>query len=128
MVRVMSVVPQSYCPPLSSSSSVLRFTTMVEVMAPMFEADFFRGLVAPTLHNAWSGWGLDFVWWVRGSSGVLDGQEAGAVGPGLCLMRVCESTCEGVLEWREAKRRWLRWLWFCETPLHMPCLAPSLTP
>lgn len=32
------------------------------VQAPMFEMDFFQGFVAPTLHDAYTGWGLDFVW------------------------------------------------------------------
>ena len=67
----------------SRSSSMLRFTTMVEVMAPIFEADFFRGLVAPTLHNAWSGWGLDFVWCGQWREGRKQGWSGCSAGPDL---------------------------------------------
>ena len=35
--------------------SVLRFVSFVEIMAPMFEMRFFRGVVLPTLHNAYTG-------------------------------------------------------------------------
>jgi hypothetical protein len=34
----------------------------VEIMAPIFQMGFFEGLVRPTLYNAFTGWGLDFVW------------------------------------------------------------------
>jgi len=31
-------------------------------MAPIFEMEFFNGLVKPSLWNAYTGWGLDFTW------------------------------------------------------------------
>ncbi|GAB4814796.1 hypothetical protein N2152v2_001842 [Parachlorella kessleri] len=41
---------------------LLHYTNFIEVMSPTFPLDFFLGVVQPTLYNAWSGWGLDFVW------------------------------------------------------------------
>eukprot|EP00887_Chlorella_sp_A99_P005466 scaffold1.g5466.t1 len=41
---------------------LLRHTTFIEIMAPIFDMAFFQGLVVPTLHNAFTGWGLDFTW------------------------------------------------------------------
>ncbi len=34
---------------------VLRYTTFIEIMAPMFRMDMFNGLVGPSLHNAYYG-------------------------------------------------------------------------
>ncbi|KAG7671821.1 hypothetical protein Ndes2526B_g07269 [Nannochloris sp. 'desiccata'] len=42
--------------------TVLRYVTFVEIMAPVFEMDFFNGVVKPSLWNAYTGWGLDFSW------------------------------------------------------------------
>lgn len=42
-------------------ASVLRFITFVEIMAPVFEMNFFQGLVRPTLYNAFAG-----ALWVNG--------------------------------------------------------------
>jgi hypothetical protein len=41
---------------------VLRLSTFVEIMAPIFETDFFFGFILPSLYNAYTGWGLDFIW------------------------------------------------------------------
>jgi hypothetical protein len=34
---------------------VLRFTSFIEIMAPIFRMDFFNGLVGPSLYNAYYG-------------------------------------------------------------------------
>jgi len=41
---------------------VLRLSTFVEIMAPIFETHFFFGFILPSLYNAYTGWGLDFIW------------------------------------------------------------------
>ncbi|GAB4822225.1 hypothetical protein N2152v2_009271 [Parachlorella kessleri] len=43
-------------------SFVLRFTSFVEIMAPIFDMDLYNGLIAPSCYNAHFGWALDFVW------------------------------------------------------------------
>ena len=40
----------------------LRYTSWVEIMAPIFETSFLNGLVQDTLAGAYSGFGLDSVW------------------------------------------------------------------
>ncbi|RMZ54552.1 hypothetical protein APUTEX25_002127 [Auxenochlorella protothecoides] len=42
--------------------SILRYTNLVEIMAPIFDMDFFDELVRLTLYNAHYGWGLDWIW------------------------------------------------------------------
>jgi hypothetical protein len=42
--------------------TILRYVTFVEIMAPIFEMNFFNGVVKPSLWNAYTGWGLDFTW------------------------------------------------------------------
>ncbi|KAL4860248.1 hypothetical protein ACK3TF_000432 [Chlorella vulgaris] len=44
------------------NEAVLHYTSFVEVMAPIFSMDFFEGVVRHTLHNAFFGWGLDYIW------------------------------------------------------------------
>jgi hypothetical protein len=44
------------------NETVLRYVTFVEIMAPIFEINFFNGVVKPSLWNAHTGWGLDFTW------------------------------------------------------------------
>lgn len=44
------------------SQNILRFTTMIEIMAPTFDMDYFQNFIRPSLHNAHVGWGLDFIW------------------------------------------------------------------
>jgi hypothetical protein len=34
----------------------------VIAQAPMFDMGFFQGFVRPSLHDAYTGWGLDFSW------------------------------------------------------------------
>ncbi|KAL4430961.1 hypothetical protein ABPG75_006217 [Micractinium tetrahymenae] len=54
--------PSWYLHLLRDEAAVLRFVSMVEIMAPMFEMEFFQNFVRPSLHDAYTGWGLDFVW------------------------------------------------------------------
>lgn len=41
---------------------VLRYTNWIEIMAPIFEGEFFNDVVNSTLATAWTGFGLDSVW------------------------------------------------------------------
>lgn len=41
---------------------VLHYTSFVELMAPTISAPFFDSIVRSTLEEAYTGWGLDFVW------------------------------------------------------------------
>ena len=41
---------------------LLRYTSLVEIMAPIFKADFFNKEVNYTLAEAWTGFGLDSAW------------------------------------------------------------------
>lgn len=57
--------------------NVLRYVSFVEIMAPMFRMDFFENVIAPSLWNAFAGWGLDFTWpfllrYPRRHIGVID--------------------------------------------------------
>lgn len=57
---------------------LLRYTNFVELMAPTFITPFFDGIVRKTLGEAYTGWGLDFVWpWLlkfpRKSIAIVDG-------------------------------------------------------
>lgn len=50
-----------------SEGTALRFTNMIEVMAPVYEMEFFDELIRPTLYRAHFGWLLDFLWpWLLG--------------------------------------------------------------
>lgn len=42
--------------------SILRYTNFVELMAPTFTTKFLNTTVRETLTEAYTGWGLDFVW------------------------------------------------------------------
>ena len=58
-------------------ANVLRYVSFVEIMAPMFRMDFFQNVIAPSLWNAFAGWGLDFTWpfllrYPRRHIGVID--------------------------------------------------------
>lgn len=45
----------------SPSLSVMRLVTFVEIMAPIYQMEYFSHVIAPSLYNAFSGWGLDFI-------------------------------------------------------------------
>lgn len=54
--------PSWYLHLVRDKGALLRWVTMVEIMAPIFDMAFFQGFVRPSLHDAYTGWGLDFVW------------------------------------------------------------------
>jgi len=60
-----------------NNGTTLRYSSFVEIMAPIFEMGFFRRVVGPSLWNAYTGWGLDFTWpfllrYPRKRIGVID--------------------------------------------------------
>lgn len=82
----MSLAQPSLCPSAYSfwdivkqknDGSTVRFTNFVELMAPTFTLEFLNSMVLPTLDEAYSGWGLDFIWpylakFPRNSIGIID--------------------------------------------------------
>lgn len=45
----------------------MHYTNFIEIMAPVFEMEFFDEMVRPTLYRAYYGWMLDYIWpWLLG--------------------------------------------------------------
>eukprot|EP00891_Asterochloris_glomerata_P006950 jgi/Astpho2/6950/Aster-01812 len=62
---------------------VLRFTSWVDSLAPLFSFSFFQESVVATLENAHSGYGLDYIWpWLAGFP-----QDRIAIVDDLCVLR-----------------------------------------
>lgn len=59
-LQPLALATRSAC--CGSASHLTLSTPPLLCQAPIFEMDFFQHFVSPTLWDAFTGWGLDFVW------------------------------------------------------------------